>query len=65
MENNQQRLDFDRRARINRSRLNLRRRIEQLARLSVCELTNEYGDELAERWKEYDSLHSLELQIIN
>ena len=57
--------EFDRRARINRSRDNLRRRIEQLARLSMCELTNEYGDERAEMWREYDSLHSLELQTIN
>ena len=57
--------EFDRRARINRSRYNLRRRIEQLARVSMCELTNEYGDELAEMWREYDSLHSLELQTIN
>ena len=24
-----------------------------------------YGDELAAMWKEYDSLHSLELQITN
>lgn len=57
--------NFDRRARINRCRCDLRRRIEQLARLSMGELTNEYGDELAEMWREYDSLHSLELQIIN
>ena len=57
--------DFDRRARINRSRYNLRRRIKQLARLSAGELTNEYGDELVAMWKEYDSLHSLELQITN
>lgn len=52
---------FDERAQINRRRNNIRMRIEQLARLSVGELTNEYGDELAEMWNEYDFLHSIEL----
>ncbi|MCM1296896.1 MAG: hypothetical protein NC311_15260 [Muribaculaceae bacterium] len=52
---------FDRMARINRRRVNLRAQIERFARLNMGDLTNEYNDELAAMWKEYDFLHSIEL----